>query len=78
MSTYGSTPDYDRYLDHMMEAQFAESDSFFAFCEERGYDEESDEAVEAYEEWKRADMEATLRDEEILAERIEMELREGE
>ena len=75
---YGTHPDYDRYLAHMEEARSCENDSFFEFCEERGYDEESDEAVDAWEEFKRADMEAQLRDEELLAERMEMELRDGE
>lgn len=78
MSNYGSTPDYDRYLDHMMEAQFAENDSFLAFCEERGLDEDSDEAVDSWEEFKAEEMERDLRMDDLLADRMKMELRDGE
>lgn len=78
MSTYGSTPDYDRYLDSMMEAQFAENDTFLAFCEEHGLDPEDNDSVDDFEAWKVSEMEADLNVEALLAERMEMELRDGE
>lgn len=78
MAYYGSTPDYDRYLAHMEEARSCENDAFAEFCEERELDADSDAAVDAWEEFKRADMESQLRDEDMLAERMAMELRDGE
>ena len=73
--TYYGTPDYDRWLDHQMEAQSAESDAYAEFCDERGLDPESTDAEVEWENFKDS---FEPDPDDLRDERIEMELRDGE